>query len=372
MIRPDTLDYERLFLEDIPLLDVRAQIEYVQGAFPHSQNIPLLDDAQRQMIGKQYKTLGQDAAIDLGLQLATPEIREQRIAQWKQFVKTHPEGYLYCFRGGLRSQTAQAWLREQGLDYPLIQGGYKALRTYLLQELERSAEQLSIFLLSGLTGSGKTHLLHKIRYHIDLEGLSNHRGSAFGAHIHDPQPTQINFENSLSVACLKYRHHFPESGLLLEDEGKKIGKNMMPLCFREAMEQAPVLFLECALEERVAIIREEYIAQNWPLYQLKYQAEAPAQFSHFVIDNLGRIKKRLGSMRYKNLSSSFELALEHLFATGKSDLFDAGIRLLLEEYYDPMYQYQLEKKQLKFVFQGTEAEILDWVNQHISIVKSCS
>jgi tRNA 2-selenouridine synthase SelU len=55
MIRQDTLDYQKIFLEDIPLLDVRAPVEFDRGAFPHSQNIPILDDPQREAIGTCYK-----------------------------------------------------------------------------------------------------------------------------------------------------------------------------------------------------------------------------------------------------------------------------------------------------------------------------
>jgi len=239
------------------MMDVRAPVEFDKGAFPKSQNIPILDNQQREAIGTCYKQDGQDAAIALGLQLVSPDIREQRLEQWTQFVKAHPEGYLYCFRGGLRSRTTQSWLQEQGVDYPLIKGGYKAMRTYLLQQLELSAEQVPLVILSGYTGSGKTHVLNKTQYQIDLEGLANHRGSAFGSDVTDFQPTQINWENELSIACLKYQHQFPQSGLLLEDESKRIGRNILPDSFHLKMEQAPYIFLERELEQRIAVIRDD-------------------------------------------------------------------------------------------------------------------
>ena len=138
MIRQDTENHQQLFLQDTPIMDVRAPVEFDKGAFPTSQNIPLLNDQQREAVGTCYKQKGQDAAISLGLELAIPEIREQRLTQWQQFITAHPEGYLYCFRGGLRSRTTQSWLKEQGIDYPLITGGYKAMRTYLLQQLDVS------------------------------------------------------------------------------------------------------------------------------------------------------------------------------------------------------------------------------------------
>ena len=365
MSRQDTQNYQSLFLQDIPLMDVRAPIEFDKGAFPNSHNIPILDDLQRESIGTCYKQEGQDAAIALGLQLVSPGIREQRLDQWTQFIKAHPEGYLYCFRGGLRSRTTQAWLQEQGVDYPLIQGGYKAMRTYLLQQLEASSQQIPLVILSGFTGSGKTHVLNKSLYHIDLEGLANHRGSAFGSDVNDFQPTQINWENQLSIACLKYRHQYPQSGLLLEDESKRIGRNILPDSFYMQMQQAPSIFLERELEQRVAVIREDYFTSNWPLYQQQHRDAAGEKFSEYLLGSLARIQKRLGGVLYQQINSSFTRALEHLFTTGKTDLFDEGVYLLLQKYYDPMYQYQLKNKQRKVIFSGTEPEILAWVDDHL-------
>jgi len=136
--RPDTDDFLKLFVNDIPLMDVRAPIEYDKGAFPNTSNIPLLDDYQRQQIGIRYKDAGEEEAIKLGLKFATPEIRAQRLESWLAFCRDNPQGYLYCFRGGLRSRTTQSWIREQGVEYPLINGGYKAMRRFLIDELETS------------------------------------------------------------------------------------------------------------------------------------------------------------------------------------------------------------------------------------------
>ena len=368
MIRQDTDDYQKLFLQDIPIMDVRAPIEFDKGAFPNSQNVPLINNPQREAIGTCYKQDGQDAAIALGLEQVTPEIRKQKLEQWRQFSEAHPEGYLYCFRGGLRSRTTQSWLKEQGINYPLIKGGYKAMRTYLLQQLDISVQQIPFVILSGLTGSGKTRVLKKAYYHADLEGFANHRGSAFGCDVNDFQPTQINWENQLSIFCIKYRHCNPKSGLLLEDESKRIGRLFIPDNFYKKMTLSPFIFLERELEQRVAIIQEDYFSSIWPLYQLQYKNVASEKFSVFLLGGLLRIKKRLGGVLYKKIHVSFTLALEHLFATGKSDLFAEGIQLLLLDYYDPMYQYQLQNKQQTVLFRGTESEILTWIDEHLKVM----
>lgn len=371
MSRPDTDNYRQLFLNDIPLMDVRAPVEYARGAFPKSKNIPLLDDAQREAIGRKYKSLGQEAAIELGLELATPEIREQRLSQWYEFINKHPQGYLYCFRGGLRSRTTQVWLKEQGIDYPLIKGGYKAMRNYLLQQLEISIQQIPILLLCGLTGSGKTRVLRQVRHYLDLEDLADHRGSAFGRNALDTQQSQINCENQLSIQYLKHRHKYPETRLLIEDEGRLLGRIVLPLNLFKKMEHSPRIFLERELEDRVRIIREDYISRNWSHYQQYYGNNAHEKFSAYVLNNLSRIQKRLGGTRYSWLKNSFEKALQHFFSAAESQLFDEGIRLLLLEYYDPMYRYQIQKKGVKMAFEGTQPEILAWLDSNLNFITSC-
>ncbi len=364
--RQDTDGYLELFLNDVPMMDVRAPVEFDKGAFPASTNAPLLDDEQREAIGIKYKNAGQDEAVKLGLQLATADMRQHRLAAWKAFVSQHPDGFLYCFRGGLRSRTAQAWLREQGFDYPLIKGGYKAMRSFLIEQLELSSERVPLVILSGMTGSGKTHVIRKIRQHIDLEGLANHRGSAFGRDVHDYQPTQINFENALSIALLKHRERRPATPLMLEDEGKLIGRLYLPPVFYQRMVEAPRVFLQCELDDRVRMTSDDYFGHAWPIYQQAYGDKAQQNFSAFALDNLARIRNRLGNERYQKVHDLFTQALQRLFAEGNSEGFDPGVRILLEEYYDPMYRYQLKKKPREVVFSGDEAAILQWAENNMN------
>ena len=100
MPQEDTADYRTLFLDDIPLLDTRSPLEYSQGAFPLAQNIPLMSDEERHLVGIRYKEAGQEAAIALGNELVTGDTRRQRLQAWLAFTRNHPDGYLYCFRGG--------------------------------------------------------------------------------------------------------------------------------------------------------------------------------------------------------------------------------------------------------------------------------
>jgi tRNA 2-selenouridine synthase len=364
--RNDSDNYLQLFLDDVPMMDVRAPIEFAKGAFPCSVNRPLLDDQQREQIGIQYKNAGEEEAIELGLELATPDIRAQRLEQWLEFCRSNATGYLYCFRGGLRSRTTQRWLQEQGVQFPLIKGGYKAMRRFLIDELATSVDEIPFIIVSGLTGSGKTRVLKEIQHHVDLEGIANHRGSAFGRAASDTQPSIIDCENQVSIELLKHRHHFLDKPVFLEDEGRCIGRVNMPEILYKKMQKAPRAILEVDVELRTQLISEDYIESAWPQYQALYGDLAEVEFSRYILDNLSRIQKRLGGDKYKKVRQCFEAALTRFYRDQDSSGFNEGIHTLLVDYYDPMYRYQLANKAVEIVFQGPENDYLDWVEDTIA------
>ena len=366
MTRADSAGYRQLFIDNLPLLDVRAPVEFARGAFPNATNIPLLDDQQREIIGKRYKHAGQDEAIRLGLELASDEVRSERLRAWRVFCEANPEGYLYCFRGGLRSRTTQQWLREQGIDYPRVLGGYKAMRRFLIDELEQAATSVPLACVSGLTGVGKTRVLKKTRHHVDFEGLANHRGSAFGRDALDRQPAVIDWENRVSIEFLRHRQAFPGRSLLVEDEGRRIGRIGIPDCLYEVMLKAPRAILTVDTETRIRLIGEDYILCNWPQFAQVHGAAAEIEFSSFVLDNLLRIQKRLGGDRYRQVRDCFERALRTFFSNGDVSDFYPGIQILLEQYYDPMYLYQIKTKNPEILFEGPEAEFLQWAEAYCS------
>ncbi|MGB2260701.1 MAG: tRNA 2-selenouridine(34) synthase MnmH, partial [Porticoccaceae bacterium] len=100
-------NYRQLLLDDIPMIDVRAPVEFVNGALPSSINLPLMSDDERHQVGLRYKNNGQQSAIELGHQLVHGEIKQQRLQAWQDFMQANPNGVLYCARGGLRSQLTQ-------------------------------------------------------------------------------------------------------------------------------------------------------------------------------------------------------------------------------------------------------------------------
>lgn len=360
--RPDTSDYLALFLNDVPLMDVRAPVEFSRGSFPCAINAPLMNDEERHRVGICYKERGQDEAIKLGHQLVSGDIKAQRLEAWRRFTADHPDGYLFCFRGGLRSRLSQQWVREAGIDYPLVTGGYKAMRRFLIDSLEALIESSEFVILSGRTGTGKTRVLQQLPNPIDLEGLANHRGSSFGRQV-TPQPSQIDFENSLAVALLKAHHHVG-GPVYLEDESRLVGRCALPESLRERMAAAPLMVLDQPIEERVRIIREDYVDQMTTDYAARDGEEAGwLNFRDYLLSALDRIRKRLGGERHSRLRQLMENALDIQASTGDASAHHQWIKGLLEDYYDPMYDYQLNQKAGRIVVQGGPETITEWTTR---------
>ncbi|WP_207061063.1 tRNA 2-selenouridine(34) synthase MnmH [Motiliproteus sp. SC1-56] len=361
MGRSNTRDYRRLFLEDVPLFDTRAPVEFQQGAFPNSVNLPLMSDEERAQVGTCYKEQGQEAAIELGHRLVCGELKEQRVAGWKAFAAAHPEGFLYCFRGGLRSRVTQQWLREAGIDYPYVEGGYKALRRYLLEVLEEAAAW-PLLILGGRTGTGKTKVIERVAAAVDLEGLANHRGSSFGRRV-SPQPTQIDFENALAIRLLKLRESMPGT-LMLEDESRLIGSLSLPLSLFDRMKAAPLALLEEPMEVRIDTVIEDYVVDLGEEYRRVYGEAGEVRYATYMQESLDRIRKRLGGARHQEVSALLQQALQRQQATGELEGHRAWIEFLLKNYYDPMYDYQLQKKLDRVVFRGDREAVIDWFSDY--------
>ncbi len=362
LTRVDTDNYRALFLQSRPLIDTRAPVEFARGAFPGAENLPLLSDEERAQVGTCYKQHGQKAAVELGHRLVDGEVKQRRVEAWQAFARRHPDGYLYCFRGGMRSEICQRWLAEAGCHYPRVIGGYKAMRRYLIETLEAISHEQPFIVLGGHTGAAKTELLQELNASVDLEGLAHHRGSAFGKRV-GGQPTQIDFENALAIELLKRQDADPARPIIVEDEGHLIGRRSVPLVLREAMARAPLVVLESDLESRTWHSYRHYILDN--LAEWQRQAGVERGFEHFaeqLRDALHRVRKRLGGQRYSEYRELLEAAIE-AHRRGDPELHRRWIRNLLAQYYDPMYRYQLDSKRDRVVMRGDADTVREGLQQ---------
>lgn len=363
---PQIDDFRSLFLNDTPLLDVRAPIEFNQGAFPYTENFPLINDEERKAIGTQYKNLGQDEAVKLGHHLVQGEVKDERVSHWEKFIEQHPEGILYCFRGGMRSKLSQQWIYEKtGIIYPRVKGGYKAMRRFLIDELEISTQRLEPIILGGRTGIGKTIFLKKLKQQIDLEGLFHHRGSVFGKHV-TPQPTQIDIENALSIELLKLQHQ-GHTQIVLEDEGSNIGSRRIPESLIKKMKQSPIVMLEACVDERINITYQEYIIEALEEHQSFYGDEQGFKlWTKQLLDAIDKIQRRLGGLRHKELKALLNDAIQQQ-TSGNTEAHKEWIKVLLVDYYDPMYDYQLSKNKERVTFKGEQDEVFNYLTEKYQI-----
>ena len=373
-------DLPGLLRSSTPLIDVRAPVEFARGAFPGAVNLPLLDDHQRELVGRRYKEAGQTAAIELGNSLVTTDIRESRVCAWREFTSANPEAVLYCFRGGLRSRISQQWLHEAGVTIARVRGGYKSMRQSLLNEIDTASVALPLIVLGGRTGSGKTHLLLRMVRFIDLEGLANHRGSSFGK-LPDLQPGNIDFENRLAIEMLRLRSPGPPEPIgqgtmpvFIEDEAKLIGRVALPQVLREQMARLPMVLLQESIERRILVVKTDYVDELLKFHQAQAgEADGFAQFVEQHRKSLYGIRKRLGGAGAQEASALLERAVETHKTRSSTDGYDAFIEFLLRKYYDPMYDYQLEQKNRPVLFQGPADELYEWAQQsHLQLTRSRS
>ncbi len=348
-------DFATLFRRGLPLLDVRSPVEFARGAFPTSRNIPLLSDAQYAAVGTTYRRRGGEAALALGRQLVAGAARERLIQRWRDFAGQNPSAQLYCFRGGQRSRIARQWLRETHIDLPRVPGGYKAMRGFLLQVLERAALR-DWLVIAGKTGSGKTRLLAGLRTALDIEGAARHRGSAFGA-LPEPQPSQIDFENRMAVALLR-----PELEtapvLIVEDEGRAVGSLAIPHALFKRMGQSPLWLIEESLESRVENILQDYVLANLAAWEQHRPGAGADLLRQSLLASLGKIRRRLGETGFRQVDALMRRA----FGAGGEpalSLHRQWIALLLANYYDPMYEFQLARKLPRVRQRGTYAQIAE-------------
>lgn len=362
LTRSDFLD---LFSGDRVLVDTRSPVEFEKGSFPTAINLPLMNNAEREQVGICYAQQGQEAAVALGHELVSGDTKVTRISHWIRALEQEPEAVFFCFRGGLRSQTTQDWLRDYGFDVPIVEGGYKALRRFLIDGLESSLLESNIVVIAGRTGVAKTALLNhcgesKRLATIDLEGLANHRGSAFGKRV-GPQPSQIDFENAVAIAFLKARQREAQT-VAVEDESRLIGRCALPLPLQTCLASSPVVAIEASLNERVDHSWENYILQNHADW---CEAEEDDEYAFDIFaaslrTSMQNIQKRLGGVRYSELSTILETAIsEH--RNGNAEAHKAWIEILLRDYYDPMYDYQLKSKERRIVFSGNFNDVMDYL-----------
>jgi tRNA 2-selenouridine synthase len=322
------------------VLDVRSPGEYLHAHIPGAFSLPLFTDEERKLVGTAYKQQSREVAIKIGLDYFGVKMRgmvdvvenllnEKKIKKGKQESISQHTVLVHCWRGGMRS-AGIAWLLDlYGFKVYTLAGGYKTYREWARKQFEK---KYNFTILGGYTGTGKTLILQELKRVgnavIDLEGLANHKGSAFGALGEKPQPSQEMFENLLAVelAGVSYQGNTqvdpaplqPATGVVyMEDESQRIGLLNIPNALWDTMRNSPVTFVNIPFEERLHYLSTEYG---------KFEKEK-------LVNAIIRIQKRLGGLETKT-------AINYLLENNHRESF----RILLK-YYDKYYEKGLHKRE---------------------------
>lgn len=315
---------------EFPVLDARSPSEYAHAHIPGAFSVPIFTDEQRKIIGTAYKKESRQVAVNHGLNYFSERMKVIP-GEVENLVRFHNKNsgsqtkkfLVHCWRGGMRSD-AVAWLLNlYGYKIYLLKGGYKAFRKWALAQFEK---EYSLKVLGGFTGSGKTEVLKELsqmgKKVIDLEGLANHKGSAFGALGEKAQPSSEMFENLLALQL--WQNFQAGNGnaqmkneIWIEDESAHIGTVGIPKVFWQQMRKSRLYFLDIPFEERLKNIERTY-----GIYDKQE-----------LVNCVLKIQKRLGGLNTKNTVQFI-----------KEGNFYAAFYILLK-YYDKMYAQSLQKRE---------------------------
>lgn len=310
-------------------VDARSPGEFAEATIPGALNVPVLDDAERAEVGTLYKQDGKQQARRRGVQLVAPKIPAmiEQVAALQE--KTSLPVVVFCWRGGMRSLALTQFLELAGVPARQLSGGHKGFRRYIL-EFFKQAGWGRMLVLRGLTGVGKTHYLQLLAEQgypvVDLEGLANHRGSAFGNLGLPPQPNQKMFEALLWERLRKIGR---DGYILAEGESRHIGRVALPAEVYRALQVETSIWLSAPLEARVANILADYPAVD----KLKEDFSLPIR----------ALKDKLGKE-----------TMNHYLALLDESKWSELVRELMVNYYDPLYRHTLPERRIEVDLQPQE------------------
>ncbi|MDX2494819.1 MAG: tRNA 2-selenouridine(34) synthase MnmH, partial [Desulfuromusa sp.] len=318
------------------IIDVRTPAEFDETTIPGAVNVPIFSNEERVQVGTLFKQQGRKDARKLGVQLVAPKI-PLLMEQVENLRRGHSGPVVvFCWRGGMRSLAMTSFMNLAGIPAQQLLGGHKGFRRKVLDYFEQQ-QWPPVFVLRGLTGVGKTRVLHQLEEMdypvVDLEGLANHRGSAFGALGLEPQPAQKKFD---SLLWDRFEQLKDKPYLVTEGESLHIGRVMVPKSFHQAMQVQTSLWLTAPMDVRTQIILEDYPA----LDQLREQFEKP----------INALKERLGGKVVTEFLKLLDLGQ-----------WDRLVRELMVRYYDPLYLHTLPEHRVEI-----ELETVDSATQKVA------
>ncbi len=290
------------------LIDTRSPSEYNNDHIEGAINLPLLDDQERHEVGLIYKQISREKAIEKGMEFYAPKIPTIHEA-----VKNHRDKNIvvYCARGGMRSGIIANLLDSIGFTVFKIEYGYKGFRNYMIKKLDKYTLKPKVIVLYGLTCTGKTEILQKLPNSIDLEGLAQHRGSLMGALGMQPH-SQKKFENLLLKRLNELQD---EDVIFVEGESRRIGDIIIPPFLWKAMCHGKKVLITRSIEKRTQAMVDEYFGHATEIKS--------------IVGEFARVISKKNKLKIQ----------QHI----ENKEYNDAARLILTEYYDPLYKHTLNQ-----------------------------
>ncbi|HVE89801.1 MAG TPA: tRNA 2-selenouridine(34) synthase MnmH [Burkholderiaceae bacterium] len=300
------------------LIDVRTEDEFEIDHLPGAINLPVLTNTERVEVGTMDRQQSSFEARRRGAAYVSRNIAHHLETRFDSMPKSW-RPLVYCWRGGNRSGAMTHILRCVGWQARQLEGGYRAYRRQVVADLATQPVYLSLRVVCGTTGSGKSRLLQELCAQgaqvLDLEALAHHRGSVLGGLPAQRQPSQKMFETRLWSAL----HSFdPERIVFVESESRKIGELRVPDALLKLMRASECVRLEVPLRARIRLLRGEY-----------EHFESDRDLLDAQLDCLSALHGRQKIERWKALA--------------RADNWDDVVEQLLVEHYDPAYLKSIDR-----------------------------
>lgn len=302
------LSVEKALQMDAIIVDTRSPSEYEHDHIPGSVNIPIFENNERDEIGKLYKA-DQKKAFNLGL-----EYYSKKLPNLVGDIRKLPDKpvVIYCFRGGMRSKAITQMADLIGYEAYQLEGGYKAYRAYVRENLYNYMPPFRFVVLWGKTGTAKTRIIQKLEPAIDLEGLAQHRSSLFGGIGLEPR-SQKMFE---SLLFFELKKHEDEKFVFTEGESQKIGDVIIPNAVYKAIKEGINVRVEAGMERRVQVTVDEYFKPEW---------------KEDIKSVIRKLRQKLGGEKTERLLQQMD-----------DNEFEKVAETLLTDYYDPLYEHTVD------------------------------
>lgn len=315
------IDIEKtLSMDNIQLIDVRSTKEYEVDTIPTAINIPILTDQEREHVGYLYKQVNKEEAKETGLEYASKKLT-MFYRETKKITDSKKKIVLFCYRGGMRSNSIARVLDTMGLNVFVLEGGYKSYRKYVNENLEQYNDRIKFVVLHGYTGVGKTKILKILDKEnlsvLDIEGLAKNSGSVFGSLVFKGESSSQKTFESLMLQNFK---DLKSDIVFTESESKRVGRVVLPDFLYDNMQNGYHILIKTNIKNRIENIKEDYVDTDIP------------DKNNGLIKAIEKLRKRLSND-----------SVDRLIKQVNENNYEPVIETLMTDYYDPLYDYSINK-----------------------------